>query len=261
MKSLRYLLIVLFVAAACKSNKVAVETSANLKKLSARKIVKKHLATTFDANTLDSKIKVRYTNNRGSLRKRHQFTVRLRIKKDSVIWMRGNKALTVFKIKITPDSFGFYSPLSKEYFEGDFTLLERILGVKLSFGQLQDLLVGRSIFEMKGRRFDSEIADNSYKLTPKVQEQLFAVFFKVNPKHFKLNQLFLENEEKGQTLRIDYNKYDELKGDLIPTKMMINATEGEDAYTWIEMEYRSLRLNEPIKMPFKIPSGYKRVEL
>lgn len=261
MKSLRYLLIVLFVATACKSNKVAVETSTNLKKLPARKIVKKHLATTFEANTLDSKIKVRYTNNRGSLRKRHQFTVRLRMKKDSVIWMRGNKALTVFKIKITPDSFSFYSPISKEYFEGDFSLLERLLGVQLSFGQLQDLLVGKSIFEMKGKRFTSEVADNSYKLTPKVQEKLFDVFFKVNSKHFKLNQMFLENEEKAQTLRIDYERYAELKGDLIPTKMMINATEGEDAYTWIDMEYRSLRINEPIKLPFRIPSGYKRIEL
>jgi hypothetical protein len=261
MKSLKYALILLLIITACKSNKTVVETSMNLKKMASRKIVKKHLANEFTANTLDSKIKVRYTNNRGSQRKRHQLTVRLRMIKDSVIWMRGNKAITVFKAKITPDSFGFYSPVSKEYFEGDYSLLERLLGVNLTFAQLQDLLLGKSIFDMKGKRFDSEVADNSYKLTPKVQERLFDVFFKVNPKHFKLDQLFLENEEKKQTLRINYNKYDKLKDDLIPTRVEINATEGEDAYTWINMEYRSLKLNEPVKLPFRIPSGYKRIDL
>ena len=129
-----------------------------------------------------------------------------------------------------------------------------------AFGQLQDLLIGNSIFEMKGKRFSSEIADNSYKLTPKVQEKLFDVFFKINPKHYKLDQLFLSNDSKDQTLRIDYKKYSKLQKDIIPIRMMINAAEGE-YYTWIDMEYRSLKLNEPINVRYRIPSGYKRIDL
>ena len=261
MKSLKYVLILLLITAACKSNKNVVETSVNLKKMAARKVVKKHLANQFSANTLESKIKVRYTNNRGSLRKRHQITVRLRMIKDSVIWMRGNKAITVFKAKATPTSFAFYSPISKEYFEGDYSLLEKILGVKLTFNQLQDLFLGKSIHEIKGNRITSEVDENSYKLTPKTQEELFDIFLRVNPKHFKLNQLLVINEEKQQTLRINYSKYNKLKDDLIPMKVEINATEAEDAYTWVNMEYRSLKLNEPVKLPFRIPKGYKRIEL
>ena len=201
---------------ACKTNKTVVDAS-NVKKMNARKIVKNHLKTKFEAKTLESKIKVRYTNYRG-LRKRHQFTVRLRMIKDSVIWMRGNKAITVFKLKITPNSFSYYSPLSKEYFEGDFSLLEKILGVQLNFEQIQNLLLGKSVFEMKGKRFSSEIAENSYKLTPKTQEDLFKVFFKVNPNHFRLDQMFLEHQKKDQTLRIDYNGYLKVDNDLIPKK-------------------------------------------
>jgi hypothetical protein len=250
----------MFAVASCKSNKATVEVG-ELKKMPSRKIVKKHLENTFAASTLDSKIRVRYTNNRGDQRKRHEFTVRLRMKKDSLIWMKGTKVVTAFKIQITPDSFSYYSPVSKEYFEGDFSILERLLGVKMTFNQLQDLLVGKSIFDMQGQKFDSEIDGKSYKLTPKVQEQLFNVFFKVNPNHYKLDQLFLESEKKDQTLRIDYNEYAKLKEDYIPTRMMINATEGEDAYTWIYMEYRSLTLNEPLNVRYRVPSGYKRIEL
>lgn len=259
MRLLKYLFILLFITTACKSNKALVET-VSLKNMSSRKIVKKHLENSFEANTLDSKIKVRYTNRRGSIRKRHEFTVRLRMKKDSLIWMKGTKVVTAFKIQITPDSFSFYSPVAKEYFEGDFTLLKKILGVELTFGQLQDLLIGNSIFEMKGKRFSSEIADNSYKLTPKVQEKLFDVFFKINPNHYKLDQLFLTDDSKEKSLRIDYKKYAKLDEDLIPTRMMINAAEGE-YYTWIDMEYRSLKLNEPINVRYRIPSGYKRIDL
>lgn len=259
MKKLLYIFVLLLMTTACKSNKALVET-AELKNMSSRKIVKKHLENKFAANTLDSKIKVRYTNRRASLRKRHEFTVRLRMKKDSLIWMKGTKVVTAFKIQITPDSFSFYSPVSKEYFEGDFSLLKKLLGVELTFAQLQDLLVGKSIFDMKSKRFNSEVDENSYKLTPKIQERLFDVFFKINPKHYKLDQLLLTNDSKEQSLRIDYKKYAKLQEDIIPTRMTINAAEGE-YYTWIDMEYRSLKLNEPINVRYRIPSGYKRIEL
>lgn len=260
MRFFKCVFILLFIASSCKSNKTIVEMS-NLKSMSSRKIVRKHLENSFESKTLDSKIKLRYANTKGKKRDKHQITLRLRMIKDSVIWMRGNKAITVFKAKITPNMFSFYSPISKEYFEGDYSMIEKLLGVNLSFEQLQDLLLGKSIFEMKGKRFSSDVIGNSYKLTPKVQEKLFDVFYKVNPNHFKLDQLFLENEERDLTLQINYNRYDELKEDLVPTRVEIKATKGQDAFTSINMEYRSLKLNEPLKLPFRIPSGYKRIEL
>lgn len=260
MRFVKYLLILSIVFSACKTNKIITDT-ASIKEMPSRKIVKNHVANTFNAETLDSKIRVQYTNHRGDQRKRHSFTVRMRIKKDSVIWMRGKKSvISVFKIKITPKSFSFYSLIDKVYFEGDFSLLKRILGVEVNFSQLQDLLVGKSIFEMKGKRFLSEIEGESYKLTPKAQEKLFDVFFKINPNHYKLNQLFLVKEDKGQSLRIDYNEYTKLEKDFIPIKVVINASEG-DRYTHINMRYSSLTLNKPINISYKIPSGYKRIEL
>mgnify|MGYP001969625851 CR=1 FL=1 len=232
----------------------------NVRKMNVQKVVKKHVKTQFTANTLESKIKVYYTNNKGGKKKRQDFTVRLRMIKDSVIWMRATKAITVFKLKITPDSFSYYSPLSKEYFEGDFSLLEQLLGVPMNFQQIQDLLLGKSIFEMKRKRFSAKIVDNSYQLTPKSQEDIFHMFFKVNPMHFKLDQMFLEHQEKDQTLRINYNEYTQVDSDFIPKKMVINSTD-QDIFTLINLEYRSLKLNEPIRISYRIPSGYKRIEI
>ena len=259
MKFFKYIIILAFFVSACKTNKIVVE-SGKLKKIGARKIAKKHAENTFSANTLDSKIKVRYTNYRGDRKKRLQFTVRLRMKKDSIIWMKGTKVVTAFKIKITPNSFSYYSPVEKEYFEGDYELLERILGVQVTFEQLQNLLVGRSIIEMKGKRFNSEIDGNSYKLIPKSQQALFDVFFKINPKHFRLDQMYLTKTGTDRRLRIDYEKYTKSEDNFIPLKTTINAYEGE-RYTWVEMNTKSLVLNKPVNVRFKIPSGYKRIEL
>ena len=54
----------------------------------------------FAANTLDAKIKVNYISFRDEKQKKEDFTVRLRMKKDSLIWIKGTKVLTAFKIKL-----------------------------------------------------------------------------------------------------------------------------------------------------------------
>ncbi|MEQ6125102.1 DUF4292 domain-containing protein [Pseudotenacibaculum sp. MALMAid0570] len=260
MKFIKLLLILTIAITACKSNKAVVENSESLKKMTARKIVKKYEDNKFTANTLDSKIKVRYTNYRGDKRKRFQFTVRLRMKKDSIIWMKVTKVVTAYKIKITPKSFSFYSPVEKEYFEGNYELLEDLLGVKVTFSQLQNLLVGRSILDMKDQKFKSEIDGNSYKLTPRNQQELFDVFFRINPRHFRLDQMYLTKTGTDRRLRVDYGNYTVLEDNYFPLKTIINAYEGE-RYTWVDMRTRSLTLNKPVNVHYKIPSGYKRIHL
>ncbi len=96
---------------ACKSNKPIVDTaSSDIKKLPSRKIVKNHKENSFQSNTLDARLKVIYSNNRkDGKRKRQGLSVRLRILKDSVIWIKGTKVVSAFRAKITPTSFSYYS--------------------------------------------------------------------------------------------------------------------------------------------------------
>ncbi|MBL4604966.1 MAG: DUF4292 domain-containing protein [Flavobacteriaceae bacterium] len=106
MRFLKYLLIIFLVFGACKTKKNIVEASV-VKKMSARKIIKNHTATYFDANTLDAKLSVNYSDNRGVKGNRYSFSVRFRVQKDSVIWLRGSKVVTVFKARITPTTFSY----------------------------------------------------------------------------------------------------------------------------------------------------------
>ena len=116
-------------------------------------------------NTVDAKLKVTYKDAQEDL----GFSVRLKMIKDEVIWLKGTKIITVFKAKITPDKVSFYSPYKKNYLEGDFSMLKEMLGVDINFEQLQNLLLGQSIYNLKERKHEVQIIGNKYQLTPKKQ--------------------------------------------------------------------------------------------
>ena len=260
MRIITFLVIVALVFSSCKSNKSVVNKGV-VKSISANKIIKRHNATSFDAETLDAKLRVSYSDTKKGKRTRYTFTVRLRMQKDSVIWMKGTyKILSAFRIKITPTKFSYYSPIEKRYFEGDYSLLEKMLGTKVTFAQLQNLLLGQSILDLKDQKYLAEVEGRAHKLTPKKQKDLYSVFFLFNPRNFKLQKQSLEVDETKQRLRIDYDNYVSLENQLIPRKIVLNSYKGED-YTFIDISFRSLTINKEISTPYNIPEGYKRIKL
>lgn len=260
MKYLKYLLLLVVVVSACKSQKELV-TVAKVKNLSARKVVKGHYDSFFMANTLDAKLKVNYSNYNGKKRTRYGFSVRLRMKKDSLIWIKGTyKVLSAFRIKITPNSFSYYSPLEKHYFTGDFSLLKELLGQDVTFNQVQNLFLGQSMVNLKEQKFSSEVEEDAYKLTPKKQEDLYNLFFYFLPNNLRLKKQLISSDSDDKSLRVSYDSYINFEGELVPKKMMLYA-KNKEKYTNIQIDFRSLTLNQEIKTPFTIPTGYKKIDL
>ncbi|CAI8300309.1 MAG: Uncharacterised protein [Flavobacterium sp. SCGC AAA160-P02] len=252
-------IIILLLFSSCKSTKISSNKSV-IKSISAKKIIKKHKSVSFDAATLDAKLKVEYSDNKGEKRNRHTFTVRLRIQKDSVIWMKGSKVIPGFKVKITPSTLSYYSFLTKEYFVGDYSLIEKMLGTKISFSQIQSVLFGESILDLKKQKYHADVENRFYKLTPKNQDKLYQIFFFLHPDNFKLKSQILEINEQNKTVQIEYDTYVSLDMEFFPKKIVINATDGAK-YTKIKIDCRSLTLNKQISMPFKIPTSYKRIKI
>ena len=65
---------------------------------------------------------------------------------------------------------------------------------------------------------------------------------------------------KVALLQIDYKNYQEVDKQKLPQNIKIIALESFDE-TIIDLEYRSVALNEKIRFPFRIPSGYKEIEI
>lgn len=257
MKFIKYIVVFLLIFTSCKSNKRALMgTDFKVSEMSSKKIIKKHLAANFDKETIDADLKVYFDNGKID----ENFRVQLRMKKDEVIWMKGTKFITVFRLKITPTTVSYYSPYQKDYLETDFSVITDFLGTSVTFAQLQNLLLGQTVFDLNGKEFDNKIVDKSYVLTPKIQADLFSILFAINPINFKLDKQSLHNIAKNQSLDITYGEY------FYPDKVDMPKTIGilvkdSNKSTKVSIEYKNVEFNKNLDFSHETPSGYKRIQI
>ncbi|WBX76725.1 DUF4292 domain-containing protein [Tenacibaculum ovolyticum] len=256
MKYFTLLIILSLSFSSCKSRKIASNNTTVIKEMSARRVAKKHISSNFDEKNIDARLKVNYNNTKEKV----GFSVRMKIKKDEVIWLKGTKFITLFKAKITPTKVQFYSSLYKNYFDGDFSILKKLLGTDINFQQLQNMLLGQSLLNVRSQRQEVAISNKSYQLSPKKQSDLFNIFFYINPLHYKLNKQSIVNSIKNQRLDISYGKYSNKKGVLFPQKININAKQNKK-FTNIDITTRSVEFNTKLNVDFRMPNGYKEIKL
>ncbi|WP_243398870.1 DUF4292 domain-containing protein [Hanstruepera neustonica] len=237
----------------CKSSKGLTSGEKNLG-LSSKEVIKANAKKSANFKTLQSKVKVVYTQENKS----QSHTVTLRMLKDEVIWI--NSALNLIRAKITPNKVSFYNKLDNTYFDGDYSYLSDILGTELDFKKLQNLLLGNAIFDLDKATYDMSIHNDAYLFQPKNQLSLFELFYIINPSHFKMDSQQLSQATESRFLEIDYLNYQEVNKQSLPENMKIIALEG-DQETIIEMAFKSVSLNEDLRYPFKIPSGFDEIIL
>ena len=127
-----YLVLLVFVVSSCKSVK---DVSGNtISSMSSKKIIKNHYEADFDKKTINATIKATYKDKDGS----RSISIKLRMRKDSAIWMSGRFVIPVAKILITPSKVRFYEKLGKTYFDGNFELLSKFLGTDVNFEVIQN---------------------------------------------------------------------------------------------------------------------------
>ncbi|WP_445749105.1 DUF4292 domain-containing protein [Polaribacter sp.] len=232
-----------------------VDKTAIAFETSAKKVAKKHVDANFDKKSIDAKLKVNFDNGKTN----QSLSVNLQIEKDKVIHIKGTKFITVFKAKITPTSVSYYSPFAKNYFEGDFSLLKELLGVEINFEQLQNLFLGQALQNVKKEKQQLEIFNNTYVLSPEKQSELFTIFYKINPSHFKLESQTIVNDEKNMRLDINYSGYSTIEKTAFPEEIKIIA-KAANSVTNIDLIYKSVVFNTTFNPLFEIPKGYKRIE-
>jgi|TARA_B110000305_G_C19452973_1_gene649143 hypothetical protein len=249
-----YLVLLVFVVSSCKSVK---DVSGNtISSMSSKKIIKNHYEADFDKKTINATIKATYKDKDGS----RSISIKLRMRKDSAIWMSGRFVIPVAKILITPSKVRFYEKLGKTYFDGNFELLSKFLGTDVNFEVIQNLLLGQSIQNLKVEKFNSEIMNNSYRLAPKKQKELFDVLFWIDPTFFKMNKQEVRQPAEQKKMMINYVGYREIDKEVFPKEIQITAIEKADRI-FLNLEYRAVEFDRKLSFPFTIPSGYKQIKL
>ena len=238
----------------CKSTQTPSSKSVLNPKLKAKQIIKAHNKQKADFLTLQSRLKIELIEGE----KAQTHTVTLRMERDKVIWI--NAFLNMVRIKITPEKVQMYNKLDRTYFDGDFTLIKDFLGVELSFSNLENLLLGDAMFNYRAKTLEKQLHAKSYALSPKQQNALFEVLYLINPVYFKMDGQELRQLQRDRSLKVRYLSFQELDQQIFPKKMTIKAIENQQETT-LNLNLKSLNLNQPLRFPFSIPSGFKAIEL
>jgi hypothetical protein len=237
----------------CKSSKTITGDNTNLK-LSAKQLIRENAKTSPNFKTLQSKLKITYSEGE----KKQSHTVNYRMEKDKVLWM--SATFGIIRAKITPESVAFYNKLDNTYFEGDFQYFSKLLGTELDFNKVQNIILGEALFNLKDETYNVSVHQGNYVLQPQNQRELFEIFFLLNPSLYKVTSQQLSQIAQQRHLQIDYLAHQEIDNQVLPEHVKVIAVEGASEMI-AELEFKSVTLNEDLRFPFKIPSGFKKVEL
>ncbi|MDT7828964.1 DUF4292 domain-containing protein [Pricia sp. S334] len=253
--SLRYIsiAIVAMLALSCKTKKVIADGTLD-ESLSAKAIIRTHYDNAIDFKTLSGKMRIDYSDGEDS----QGVSVSLRMKKDEAIWI--SAPFGVVKAYITPGRVSFYNKLQNEYFDGDFAYLSKFVGMELDFEQVQNLLLGQALLDLKDVKYDATVAGGNYHLKPKRPLNLFKVLFQVEPDNYKMASQQLSQPLKKRLLQINYNGYQKIDNWLLPLRIAIAAIDNDERST-INIEYRNVDFDRPMRFPYQIPNGFDEIKL
>ena len=204
-KSLKLIVIVIAVLfTGCKSVKSVSNSGVLDSKITSKELIRAHKKQDFKFKTLQSKVKVEYAQGKKS----QSYSINLRMEKDKTIWL--SATFGVVRAKITPKRVSFYNKLDNTFFDGDFSLISNLLGTTLDFEKVQNILLGNAIYNLDDEKYDNDIHEGSYVLSPKNQKELFEIFYLLNPSHFKMDSQELAQSLEQRMLKIDYKDYQKI---------------------------------------------------
>ncbi|MGB3946772.1 MAG: DUF4292 domain-containing protein [Bacteroidia bacterium] len=244
------------------------ETKCNIDYKNAKTLISHLKSNEFKFEKLNAKLTVEALIDSTS----NSFTISLRIRKDSIIWLSISKlGIEGARVFITKDSVKFINKLNNTYFKGDFTYISKLLNTPLDFEILQSLLVGNSVtFYNEDEKLKSGIDNCQYLLGTVRKNKLRKVMEKgkelkesaqsiyMTPETFKISRiLFYEfNPERVFDARFsNYETIDSLQ--LFPLKMNYSVKTQKNIN--IDITYVKPRLNEEQNFPFKIPENYEQI--
>lgn len=255
-KIFRYIFIVCMIFTSCKSSK-STTSNSSITAMPSKKVINKHYEEGFNKKTINARIRAKYQDKKNS----QTFTIKLRMEKDKAIWMSGAfLGFPVAKILITPTRVSYYEKVKKTYFDGDFSLLSDFLGTEVDYEKVQNLLLGQSILNLKEKKYSVDLDQTSYILEPKKQEDLFDIFFWLNPTTFKLDKQEIRRSVEQKKLTVSYKEYQKIDNISFPKIIEVNAVD-KSKVTLLDLEYKTVEFNRGVSFPFNIPSGYKEIKL
>jgi nucleoid DNA-binding protein len=250
--------LVLLVIAACKTKKTVAEQIVSeqpVTKNKAREIIQKHYENLLSFETASIRSSADYEDKKQSI----SINADIRIKKDEIIWINLKFfGIPMAKAFITPTRVSYYEKANNTYFDGNYSILTKMLGTDLDFQKVQNLLLGRPIDNLTKEEFIAEIADNLFQLKSKNKTDI-EKSFSFETANYLLKKQFINQISQNRNVLVNYPSFTNQDNMFLPTGVSILANQQDQVK--INVEYKKITFNEPLSYPYSIPDGYSQIKI
>lgn len=207
---------------------------------------------------------------------KQSFTVSVRAKKDSAMWMSVSVlGIEGARMLITTDSVRFMDKVNNKYFVGDYQYLSQLLNIDVDFETMQSVLIGNSVaFYEDDERLKSGKDSSFYllstikkrKLKKALKESPDNIYRKedlaqriwLNPLTFKIHQIVINDFPNDRLFTAKYSDFQVVDSSYFPFKADF-LIEGQKKMI-VKIDYSKVVQDKPQAMPFNIPAKYERIK-
>ena len=195
---------------------------------------------------------------RGSLTARQgdisqRITTTIRISANKLIWLNAAVIVPLGRVKIDQNGVAFYEQIGKTFFEGDFSAIEKMLGLALGYTQIENSLRGVPVIATTARKARFASIKDGYVL--KSRQGNLRLSNTYNQQFLMTKQLLTLGKQR---LVIHYDDYQQISGQWIPMQVRYEGqAKGETVQ--LEFAFRKAEINSEIRTPFSIPKSYTRL--
>ena len=185
------------------------------------------------------------------------YSVDIRVKKDSLIWVTISQAgLAGATGLFTLDRIQFYQKISGEYYDLTYDSLSTMMGFRIDYRVLQSLIVGNQPF----KKNNSRVIRENENIIIKQDSGRIKIDNMVGPNR-KLKKLLVRDEPSSNKLTLDFEEFTNLNQVIFPfsSQITLDVKNKEDkrVTTVIQIKYSKVELlDTPLEFPFRIPAKF-----
>ncbi|MFV0151676.1 DUF4292 domain-containing protein [Empedobacter falsenii] len=260
-KKLTYIFCLGILATACNTQKVAkVEKDNKTEVVSASaKIIQQTLSK--KSSFKDLTIKAKVIADLGDA------NATIAVKNGQKIWVNATKfGFTGARSLITPDGFAAYEKIGGTYYEGDFSIANKLLKVDfIDYQKLQNLMLGKVFVDLNPTDYTASFANNQYTITYNKNQAIVAsptegeyIQTYIFDNGFRLIEAHLKDPKRKMEVDLTYNNWVKAGAEEFPKNVKIIIKDKKTRQ--VELEYNSFTFQET-NTPFSIPNGYKKKDI
>ncbi len=248
MKKFYIILIIVLSISGCKSRPNIY--SVEIKKLNTKKLIKNLEKSRFSSKLFESRFSIKYQGKN----QRFSGGGKIKILKDSIIWGSINfMGIPGAKFMLTPSKIQYYNKVEQTYYAGNYQSISNLIGIDLNFYQIQNLLFADVISKPKTNEYEISFSSKYYELNAAKSKLINRI--KINS-FFKV--IFEKVQSGDKSLDISYDKFIQLKDEILPTNIRIKA-ENKQQNLLLNLDFNKPIIGKPTRYPFKIPDNYTKM--